>query len=53
MKKNGLVRLYLLFARDTGHPERLTISGRIGINRKGWKVYQTSPEDLIISSSGK
>jgi hypothetical protein len=35
MKRNGLVRLYLLFARDTVHPERVTTSGRIGINRKG------------------
>jgi hypothetical protein len=35
MKGNGLVKLYLLFARDTASPERLTTSGRIGINRKG------------------
>jgi hypothetical protein len=35
MKRNGLAILYLLFARDTVGPERLTISGRIGINRKG------------------
>jgi hypothetical protein len=35
MKKNGLVSLYLLFARDTVLPERATISGRIGTKRKG------------------
>jgi hypothetical protein len=34
MKRNGLVRLYLLFVKDMVHPERLTISGRIGINGK-------------------
>ena len=27
MKGNGLVRLYLLFARDTVPPERVTTSG--------------------------
>jgi len=35
MKKNGLVSLYLLFARDTVHPERVTTSGRRGTKRKG------------------
>ena len=34
MKKNGLVRLYLLFARDIVHLERCTISGRTS-KRKG------------------
>jgi hypothetical protein len=35
MKRNGLVKLYPLFAKDTVYPERATISGRRGINRKG------------------
>ena len=34
MKRNGLVPLYLLFVQDMEYPERLTISGRTGINRK-------------------
>jgi hypothetical protein len=34
MIRHGLVKLYLLFARDTVPPERVTISGRIGIKRK-------------------
>jgi len=35
MKGNGLVRLYLLFVKDMVYPERLTINGRIGTNKKG------------------
>ena len=34
MKRNGLVTLYLLFVQDTVYPERLTISGITGTNRK-------------------
>ncbi|CAN5846630.1 hypothetical protein BH23THE1_BH23THE1_31770 [soil metagenome] len=34
MKRNGLVILYLIFAKGTIHPERVTTSGRIGIKRK-------------------
>ena len=35
MKKNGLVSPYLLFARDTVGPERITTSGRKGTKEKG------------------
>jgi hypothetical protein len=35
MKRNGLVILYLLFAKDMASPERLTISGITDTNRKG------------------
>jgi hypothetical protein len=38
MKKNGLESLYPIFARDTVHPERVTTSGRRGINKMEWKV---------------
>jgi len=34
MKRNGLVKLYPIFAKDMVHPERVTTSGRIGIKRK-------------------
>jgi hypothetical protein len=34
MKKNGLVNLYLIFAKDMAHPERVTTSGRTGTSRK-------------------
>jgi hypothetical protein len=34
MKRNGLEKLYLLFVKDMVYPERLTISGIPGINRK-------------------
>jgi len=34
MKRNGPVRLYLIFARYTVHPERRTTSGRTGTNRR-------------------
>jgi hypothetical protein len=35
MKKRGLVRLYLIFAKDTVHPERVTTSGRIDTRKMG------------------
>jgi len=31
------------------HPERLTRTGITGTNWKGWKVYQISLQDLILS----
>jgi hypothetical protein len=34
MRKNKLAILYLIFAKDTVHPEKVTTSGRIGIKRK-------------------
>lgn len=34
MKKNGLEIPYLIFVKDTAHPERVTTSGRRGIKRK-------------------
>ena len=38
MKKKELVRLYLIFARDTVHLERVTTSGKTGTNKMEWKV---------------
>ena len=35
MKRNGLVRLYLIFAKDTVHLERHTTSGRTGTDKRG------------------
>jgi hypothetical protein len=34
MRRNRLVKLYPIFAKDTVHPERFTTSGRRGIKRK-------------------
>lgn len=34
MKKNEPVNLYLIFAKDTVYPERVTTSGRRGMKRK-------------------
>jgi hypothetical protein len=51
MKKNGLVNPYLLFARGTVPPERVTISGRTGTSRRGYADYQISLKDLITSST--
>ena len=35
MKRTGLLSPYLLFARDTVRPERITTSGRRGTKEKG------------------
>jgi hypothetical protein len=35
VKRDGLVKLYPLFAKDMVYPERATISERRGINRRG------------------
>ncbi|CAN5829997.1 hypothetical protein BH23THE1_BH23THE1_28190 [soil metagenome] len=34
MKRNGLESLYLIFAKGTVHPERVTTNGRTGTSRK-------------------
>jgi len=34
--------VYLLFVKDMAYPEKVTISGRIGINRKEQMDYQIS-----------
>ncbi len=51
MKKNGLVTPYAIFVRDMVFPGRHTTSGRADTSRKESRDYQTSLEDLIISST--
>ena len=45
--------LYLIFVRGMMFPGRRTISGRAGTRRKESKDYQSSLEDLPISSTRK